>query len=259
MNPNACAILLLAASLLLAPASRAGETARKERSGGTLREERTVVVNGVSERWRLEWAGKTGPACSPESGWDTWGTCPCAGFEFAEDGELDLVRVRPGVPEERLALTPLFRGQEAPGAKAVLRRWPVEKGDAAASHRPGFAERVRARPLAPVISLADYDHDGQATEFLLQVGAGPCGHRQVVAVGVDSRDHRLHAFTSLEKPREPLVLEGPWQWEKLLRSAGETTVTLVACGDHGSDEERTIHLRAGKDGIHARSAEKPCP
>ena len=216
-------------------------------------------MEGVPERWRLEWVGTTAPACPPEAGWDEWGICPCAGFAFGEDGELDLVRARPGEPEERLPLTPFFAEGDAPGQKAVLRRWPVEKGDETASEDPRFPARVRSRPLAPAMVLRDYDHDGRATEFVLQVGAIPCGHRQAIVIGVDSRNRRLHAFSSVEAPGKPLVLERPEQWEKLRTHPGGVTVTLWGCGDHGGEEERTLRLRAGGDGIHARESVRPCP
>jgi hypothetical protein len=258
LRSTSLAALLLAvqASFAGAPASRASTAAAPR---GAVREERTVVVDGVPERWKLEWVGKTAPACPPESGWDEWGMCPCAGFEFGEDGDLDLVRTRPGAPEERLRLTPFFGEGDAPGRKAVLRRWPVEKGDEERSGEPGFAARVRARPLAPVLLLRDYDHDGRATEFLLQVGAIPCGHRQTIVVGIDSRNPRLHAFSSVEAPGTPLALERPEQWEALRTHPEGTTVTLWGCGDHGSDEERTVRLRSARDGIHAKEKVRECP
>ena len=238
-----------------------GTAPAKKGSGSvTVREERTVVVNGVAERWRLEWVGPTKQVCTPDKGWvDEWGLCPCSGFEFAEDGDLELVRIRPGVPEERLDLTPFFGDGDAPGSGAVLRRWPVEKGDDDASEQPGFAARVRARAPAPAMVLGDYDHDGRATEFVVQIGAIPCGHHQAIVVGVDARNPRLHAFTSVEEPRSPLVLESRQAWEQFRKSSGYMTIRLWGCGDHGSDEERSVHLRAKKDGIHAKGAVKPCP
>ncbi len=36
--------------------------------------------------------------------------------------------------------------------------------------------------------LADYDRDGRATELVLQVGAGPCGHEQSVVVGISKQN-----------------------------------------------------------------------
>jgi hypothetical protein len=250
--------LLLAAPPSAAAAKAPAATAARPRA--SIREERRVVVGGVTERWRLEWVGKTVEACPPDREWsEEWGTCPCAGFEFAEAGELHLVRLRPGAPEERLPLAPFFSPFETPEPKAVLPRWPVRKGDREASERKGFAAAVRTRPLLSVMLLGDYDHDGQATEFLLQVGAGPCGHRQTIVVGVDASSPRLHAFASAESPGEPLVLEGPEQWERFRRSGGEATLTLVGCGDHGSDEERTVRLRAGKGGIHSTETVRACP
>jgi hypothetical protein len=169
------------------------------------------------------------------------------------------VRTRPGAPEERLALAPLFQDGMAPGHQAVLKRWPLEPGDEDASQKPGFAGRVRTRDQAPAMVLGDYDHDGQASELTLQVGAIPCGHRQTVVVGIDPRNPRLHAFTSVEDPGTPLVLESPEQWEALRTGSGETNLILWGCGDHGTEEEQRVRLRATKDGIHAEIGVTKCP
>ena len=74
-----------------------------------LREQRDVVVDGAREQWRLVWKGKPQPACAPDDGLeDGWLTCPCDGFAFGEQGDLDLVRLAGTSPEDRLSLTPLF-------------------------------------------------------------------------------------------------------------------------------------------------------
>src|SRR5258706_785750 len=86
------------------PASKAATNAN---DAPVVREERTAEVNGVSEVWRLEWLHPPGLICAPDD--PVWFTCPCHGFEFGEEGELDLVRLRSSREVERLHLTPLFR------------------------------------------------------------------------------------------------------------------------------------------------------
>lgn len=225
-----------------------------------LREERKVLVAGVEEKWRLEWRKPPVPVCEPdgdEAG--DWTTCPCSGFEFGEAGEVDLVRAGPGSPEERLPLAPLFADGETPGPGAVLPRWPVLKGDFAATEARGFAAAVRKRPVVPILKVADYDHDGQATEFVLQVSAGPCGHRPSILVGLDPRTKRLRAFTSVEDPKSPLVLERTSDWEKVRKATSKAPIVQWACDDHGTEEEETVTVWIDAKGLHAKRSTKSCP
>ena len=70
-------------------------TAFAESPKPIIREERNIVIDGVEERWRLEWVSTPSPACAPpvEPGWMN---CPCEGFAFGERGDLVLVRKKPG-------------------------------------------------------------------------------------------------------------------------------------------------------------------
>jgi hypothetical protein len=246
-----------AAFLFFVAAASSGLAAGRP-ADALIREERSVLVDGVAELWRLEWRSPPKAVCGPEGGWDDWGMCPCAGFIFGEAGQLDLVRLRPGTPEDRLHLTPLFGAFETPAPGAVLRRWPEFKGDTDRSEEDGFAKSVRARSLAPLMELADYDHDGRATEFVLQVGAGPCGHRQAVVVGIDVRNPRLHALGTAERPDRPIVLQTPAAWESFRASRGQVEIEEWRCGDHGTEEEETVVLQADAKGIHAKRTKKKC-
>ncbi len=162
------------------------------------------MVDGVKERWRLEWRHPPVPTCVD----DAWSSCACAGFAFGERGELDLVRTRPDAPEERMHLAPLFDDSEA-----RLTRWAPLPQDR--KKRPGMAE-LATRPLAPVMKLGDYDHDGRATEMVLQVAAYACGHTPSIVVGID-RQRGLHAFASTERPNEPYTLESREAWESVAK------------------------------------------
>ena len=105
--------------------------------------------------------------------------------------------------------------------------------------------------------FADYDHDGNATEFFLQTDSEPCGKRTGVVVGISNRNPRLHAFGTVFRPNEPLTILNK-AWEALLGAKGAIKVRTWACGDHGSDTETEIELGALAEGIDARWREFKC-
>lgn len=215
-----------------------------------LREETTVVVDGVEEVWGLQWLGSPKPVCGPDG--DDWMTCPCEGFVFGESGDLRLVRKRHDKPEEVLHLTPLFESEEdRPAGGAVLRRWDKHEDDFDQSKEPGFAASVKARPLSTMMRFADYDHDGRATEFALQIGNQPCGKLMCVVVGISRKNPRLHVFSSLKNPGKPLILRDS-QWNALAKAnEGMATVIDWRCGDHGSGNQEEVALSAQDGQISA--------
>jgi hypothetical protein len=237
----------------------AGVFAHAENPVPVIREEHAVLVDGVEERWRLEWVSPPKPVCSPDDS-EEWRTCPCTGFAFGERGNLVLVRKKPGQADERFDLNKLFaEGLDAPAepGEAVLRRWDVDEKDLDEKNSANFASHVRARPNATVMRFGDYDHDGRATEFLLQVGTFPCGKKMCVAVGVSRHTPHLHVFSTVAHPERPLILQD-WQWESLLRATGPIKVISWRCADHGSDTETELELSIKADGIHATNSEYQC-
>ena len=230
-----------------------------------IREERSVVVDGQPEVWRLEWATPPRSVCEPEG--DDWWTCPCSGFAFGESGKLDLVRLRLGREVECLPLAPLFENSETPAAAeghagdAVLRRWDIREGDwdymQLEDGRSSAVPGVRSRPLAAAMNLADYDHDGQATEFLLQTSSSPCGHLYGVVVGVSRQVPHLHAFTTAAHPDRPLLMDVR-AWKALLHSAGPARVVVWPCGDHAVDTETELEVSAASGAIRVTSREFQC-
>lgn len=218
------------------------------RPAAIVREEITVVVAGVTEHWRLEWRRPPTPECMD----DAWNTCPCNGIEFGEEGELDLVRERDGAPAERLALDALYTNRTA-----ALPRWKKQPDDAKDLAVVPTPEALRTRPLVRVMKLADYDHDGQATEFVLRVGYEACGHAPALLVGLAANHPKLHAFGTAEAPAEPLLLENAAQWEQV-KHALPATLTTLGCGDHGSDVERITRITRDAAGLHAATSETRC-
>jgi hypothetical protein len=214
-----------------------------------LREETKVIVDGIEERWRFEWINPPVSVCGPED--EDWVSCPCTGFAYGERGDLDLVRKRPGHKEERFSLTQLFEGYgDNAWPQALLRRWDTEKNDIDNYKLPDFVSRVKARPLAKIMRFGDYDHDGRATEFVLQIGTLPCGKKMSVVVGVSRQNKQLHAFSGVKNLERPLILQ-TFQWESLLSAKGPIKVINWKCGDHGSDREEELELRAQDGNIYA--------
>lgn len=232
-----------------------------------LREERTVDVNGTTETWRLEWAHPPGPICPPDD--PGWFTCPCSGFEFGEEGELDLVRSRSSGEIDRLHVTPLFSNDEVPApasekGHAALRRFPVLASDLDAWERAdqfgspaAFQEAVVERTVINILDLRDFNLDGSATEFVLQIGVLPCGKRQSVLVGISPSRPGLHAFGSAEHPDRPLVLYVD-HWEKLRTSTGPLRIVTWSCGDHASEVHEELLLKVDEIGIHAARETYSC-
>lgn len=224
------------------------------------REERAVTVGGVAETWRLEWLAVPAPICQPLD--ERSYTCPCAGFAYGEAGELDLVRLRDGREIDRLHLTPLFSGERTeagdPPAEglAALRRWPVREIDPEAFERASptgkreFQKRVLKRKPVRILALADFNHDGWATEFVLPLGTLPCRKRQSVLVGLSPGRPKLHAFASADSPNRPLILEAE-AWKDLRDAKGPIRVLESPCGDQGSEEHRDLVLQIDARGIHA--------
>lgn len=69
-----------------------------------LREEATVRVRGLTEKWRLVWTELPRPICDADD--ITWITSPCTGFAYGEYGRLLLTRTGEGTRSERMELAP---------------------------------------------------------------------------------------------------------------------------------------------------------
>lgn len=211
-----------------------------------VREEQHLTIAGVPEVWRLEWTRPPDPACvSAEEST----TCPCVLFAYGESGDLELVRSRPGAADERLSLTSFFDG-----GPAILPRWqpPTQRPDG-----PPSPDLLAGLPTVPIMRLRDYDHDGQASEFVLVLSTEPCGFSSSIVVGVSTSEPALHVFGTAEAPNQPLILARSGDWEQLAGSP-RVQLTEVACGDHGSDQEESMTVTA--DGrLHARTGTRKCP
>ncbi len=227
-----------------------------------VREEKQVVIHGVKETWRLIWRGKPQEgACSPKD-LDTAIACPCNSFAYAQEGILILERHRPHAKPERLPLAPFFAQTDmAPGedGTALLQRWPFDVSDIGAQGTDDDALRARihARPAATAMRFVDYNHDGLASEFLLPMGNAGCGHRYAIVVGVTRDNPHLHAFTSVDHPHRPLLLQFH-EWQALAASAHPAPIIDWQCNDHGTDRRSMLTIAADHGRIHGTMDDYAC-
>jgi hypothetical protein len=134
---------------------------------------------------------------------------------------------------------------------AILPRWKILTDDLAAGSAEApevQAARIHGRPDVQIMNLRDYDHDGRATEFFLQVAALPCGKRMGIVVGISRGRPTLHAFTSTAHPERPLVLRVD-QWDALARSREPAAHVDWRCGDHGTSQQEELALEIVPKGI----------
>jgi hypothetical protein len=251
-----------AALILYACAIVVAAFAATARAEPVVREETSVTINGARETWRLVWDAPPATVCGPEDV-SMAITCPCSGLAYGEYGKLSLVRTREGREIERMDLPPLFGQFDDPDDKvtglAYATRWPLAQGDADREdkHDPGLIDDIKRRPAPTIMIFADYDRNGAANEFLLQVGTLPCGKHQFAAIGI-AGDGKLRALSSAAKPDAPLMMPLA-AWQALAKGAGPTTVPTLTCGDHGSDSRAELVVSADKGVIRAKSREYSCP
>jgi hypothetical protein len=214
------------------PSASAAPSAPAGIDPARVRETKSVVVDGVTETWRLVWGSAPKITCADA----TWSSCDCQAFAFAETGPLSLVRSRPGQPDETLDLGEI----EGHGTLPRIRKTtplPTDKGK-----QPPEAE-LGARPVAEVMKLADFDGDGRATEFVYvksdRKGIDKCGKVRAVVIGVSKADPKLHVFrySAVEDGKRlvnPLHLDVA-DWEEL------RTKKKLASASWGCDHGATSH------------------
>jgi hypothetical protein len=251
----------LAAAVLFAVAAplwAAGQPAAND----VVREQAALRVQDTTETWRLVWDGKPDEVCRPDDVADA-ATCPCNGFAYAESGKLALTRQRDGKELDRLDLSPLFMTTEHPAedgvpGPAVLVRWPFAMTDMDRDTDPDLVADVKRRPAPKIMRFADYDRDGLASEFLVQVGAGPCGHTEFAAVGLSGQPRRLHALATAAHPDRPLIMPRA-AWDALLKGPNARNVRTLECGDHGSDARQELVVSAQNGAIRVKARTFSCP
>ncbi len=257
IRPELATALCLVVMSISLPAY-SSETAKQ-----VVREQRTVNVQGVEETWQLVWDGKPSTVCGPDE-IDMAITCPCSGLAYGEYGRLLLVRRRDNQVIDQMDLRSLFGKSDYPEynklkGTAYLQRWPAEDRDFAREYGGDrkLISEIKHRPAPLIMRFADYDHSGNPTQFLIQVGTLPCGKHQFVAVGVSAKNPHLHALTTVAKPDTPLIM--PLNaWQALLKSPGPTTVPIWGCFDHGSDVRSDLVVSANDGEISVKQRDFSC-
>ena len=251
--PKVCALLAFGVVLGLAQSAKHTKAVvGSEYPTPTIREEQKVIVDGVSETWRLQWTTVPKPYCEPS---EESLTCPCMGFAYGESGDLFLVRIRSGTEIDRLHLTPFFTEQSD---TAVVQRWPTDdKEDFKESERDDFPNFVSKRGTVQVMHFADYDHDGRASEFYIQTEALPCGKSFGVVIGLSNSNPRLHVFGTASNPNKSLYLQKR-EWEALRDASGPVEVLDWACRDHVAETETRLVLHWTREGVAGTRREYTC-
>lgn len=228
--------------------------------GALVREQRTVWVDGARETWRLVWQNQPHPICAVTD-LETSITCPCIGVAYGQAGRLALVRLQGGRQIDRLDLGGIFEDFDGPGGveagEIALQLHPLLEQDLRRKGLTALRGQVSRRPVTRIIAPADYNHDGQATEFLLQVGVAPCGKRQFAAIGVSKENPRLHVLGSMAHPDEPLVMPKA-AWDALVRSPTPAPVLIWECEDHGSEVRSLLDVSARNGRIRAVDRDYGC-
>jgi hypothetical protein len=254
-----CVLASAVAASLLLHSARGAELAE------LVREQHAVQINGAHETWKLEWESLPVSACGPDDVAVAL-ACPCSGFTYGEAGRLLLVRLRPGATRELLDLTGFYRHEylPVPANLAVLQRWPPvpatahdEDDDWHHASDFNFVSRVHARGAVSVMRLGDFNHDGQASEFLLQVGAPDCGRHRMVLVGVSRYNARLHVFASAEAPETPLELDAQ-TWEAVRTSVKPIRALESRCQGQAGQVEAEVRVVARHGIFHVQRATHPC-
>ena len=240
-------------------AGQAKSVTSKEYPSALVREEQTIVIDGITETWRLRWSTPPRPYCLGEN------SCPCTDFENGEAGDLTLIRVRAGIEIDGLGLTRFFSEFISKPKQAAVQRWPVNDGDDQLFYEIGsdFDRRAtldrlsRSRSTVQVMHFGDYDHDGRATEFYMTTETIGCGHTAGFVVGLSKINPRLHLFGTGSRPNDPLYLS-KWAWGALLNATGPIDIVDWGCGDHFSQEETTLELRWTRKGIEGTRRSYSC-
>lgn len=219
-----------------------------------VREQVDVRVGPVVEHWRIQWRDPPLPLCM-----ESWG-CICAAFGHPQHGQADLIRSRAGKPDEIFSLSSIYdEGLDTPPrglTEAILPAWPVEPHDFESNDVESVSAAIQERKLVTLMSVHDYDHDGQASEFILPIGGVGCVFHHYVAIGLSKQNPKLHVLGTAEHPDAPLRLSYSG-WETLKRGSGKYVES--PCGNHGSEEQIEIALRTARDGIHGTTLTYACP
>ena len=140
----------------------------------------------------------------------------------------------------------------------IVQRWLTEDGHSAKPESAGLEEMMAGRLPVQLMTFADYDHDGEKTEFFFRTGSTTCGRVDGIVIGISKNNPRLHAFGTATDPHLPLILSQK-QWEDLSKAWRTLETIQVRCGEDGADKETTLRLGWNLTGITAEPRQWTCP
>jgi hypothetical protein len=217
-----------------------------------IRESRMVMVDGVMEEWRVRFISPSGayPSIPP----DEW-NCIESFYNHFDRGDAVLERLRDGVVIERIDHLPCAEGSYMPCPYSLLiprHAVPYPFDEASAT-----AATLEHLPWITWLDIADYNHDGQATEFAVNVGRIACAVQVSLVVGVTRDRPRFHVLRWANGDTMSNAVDQTWWDDVRDRSRGEHV--SIACGDHGYPGEQRIRWWPTPHGLAYRVIEREMP
>lgn len=214
-----------------------------------------MEIEGREECWALAWEAAPKPICA--EGDRTW---YCALFPAGQEGDLDVIRTRPGAEAEIVRVRGALPGKET---MAVLKVF---------GHQGEDSTGMR------LLNVRDFDRDGRATEVKLVLRPGDAlldetrrpavvaevppnqGYRTIV-IGLPPRSSHLTAIGAASEPGIPLVLPREDGWNQILTASDEDLSTglewtLQECKGEGT--ALSLLLRASRKGIALEQRRRSC-
>ena len=207
-------------------------------------EEHRVTVDGVDEVWRVRF---TQPPAAPAPVREE---ADCAEWYFRgfDPRRAVIERVRDGVVVERFedpAAGVAVEGQLPPISRELL--IPARVRLPAGQRAPTLAQSERL-PRPTILSVGDYDHDGRAVEFVLDLGPFICGNSLSGVVGLSRDRPRLHLLEWASPARARMILLGAGDWDEV-RAEPSGDMVIWRCGNHGYDGEERLRWAPFRGGL----------
>lgn len=210
------------------------------------------MVDGVEEEWRVRFV--TPPGENPPLPEDEW-NCIDGFFNRFDRGHAVLERLRDGVVIDRLddPCGPSGGGQLC-ASRLLIPRHVAPDTPGRRSLPPATTDRL---PWRTWLDLADYNHDGQATELAIDVGHLACGVEVSAVIGITRGRRRLHVLRWADGQEMTLAVGAAW-WDEVRASPRGERLT-IACGNHGYDGEQRVRWWPAAGGLARRVVERAMP
>ncbi|MFO0608878.1 MAG: hypothetical protein U0324_37275 [Polyangiales bacterium] len=217
-----------------------------------VRESRTVIVDGVAEEWRVRFV--TPPGENPPIPEDEW-NCIVGFYNRFDRGDAVLERLRDGVVIDRFDNPCGPSGVNDSCAPRLL--IPRHVTPYVPGRRTLPAATTDRHPWTTWLDLADYNHDGQATELAAYVGHLACGVEVSAVIGITRERPRLHVLRWADGAAMTLAVDATW-WDAVRASPRGEQVT-IGCGNHGYDGEQRVRWGPAARGLWWRVIEREMP